>query len=91
MKKVYLDSEIYKEPAEIHKYLQEELEFPEYYGKNLAALFDCVSDICEETTIRYRRERFSSKELEVYFSKVLMVLKDAAKENELLILEEVQE
>lgn len=89
MKKIYLDSKIYKEPADIHQFLQEELDFPEYYGRNLAALFDCMTDLSEQTVIRYHRGGFESEEQEIYFSRVLTVLKDAAEENEMLILEEI--
>lgn len=30
---------------EAHEYLKEILELPEYYGKNLDALYDCLSDM----------------------------------------------
>lgn len=34
-----------------HAYLAERLSFPDYYGGNLDALHDCLSDISEETHI----------------------------------------
>ena len=36
---------------EIHEYLAEELEFPAYYGKNLSALYDVLTDISEDVRI----------------------------------------
>ena len=35
----------------LHAYLQKKLEFPDYYGANLSALADCLSEICEPTLI----------------------------------------
>ena len=35
----------------IHDYLRVTLGFPEYYGKNLSALADCLSEICQPTVI----------------------------------------
>ena len=37
--------------GDFHRYIKEALQFPDYYGENLDALFDCLMDICEETTI----------------------------------------
>ena len=36
---------------DLHEYLARELDFPEYYGNNLSALADCLSEICEPTLI----------------------------------------
>lgn len=30
---------------QLHDYLAEQLHFPEYYGKNLNALHDCIGDV----------------------------------------------
>ena len=35
----------------LHAYLAKKLDFPEYYGANLAALADCLSEICTPTRI----------------------------------------
>lgn len=44
-----MDTEIFLSrrftPAELHKELAEKLGFPEYYGKNSDALYDCLSEI----------------------------------------------
>ena len=34
-----------------HAYLAEKLSFPSYYGKNLDALYDCLTDISEPTAV----------------------------------------
>ncbi len=38
--------------AELHAKLSELLDFPDYYGKNLDALFDCLTDITSDTLLR---------------------------------------
>lgn len=37
--------------AEFHSVIAQKLSFPDYYGENLDALHDCLTDICSETTI----------------------------------------
>ena len=34
-----------------HDYLKEVFDFPDYYGKNLDALYDCLCDIGVDTEI----------------------------------------
>ena len=36
----------------IHDQLAETLHFPDYYGRNLDALFDCLTEIEEDARIR---------------------------------------
>lgn len=51
MKKIELDFGELMTPRQIHEYIAEKLSFPDYYGKNLDALYDCLTDICEDTQI----------------------------------------
>lgn len=44
------------EPRELHGYLASELQFPSYYGENLAALSDCLGDISEPWAIIITRD-----------------------------------
>ncbi len=37
---------------QLHELLKKELEFPSYYGNNLDALFDCLTDIRLDTAIK---------------------------------------
>lgn len=51
MKTVVIDGrEMYSRDA-AHAYLANVLSFPGYYGKNLDALYDCLTDISEPTHI----------------------------------------
>jgi RNAse (barnase) inhibitor barstar len=53
------------------------LDFPEYYGKNLDALFDCLTDLDNvEITITVPEEDGA------IFQKVLRVFKAANREND---------
>ena len=38
-------------PRQLHLQLKEKLSFPEWYGCNLDALYDCLTAITEETTL----------------------------------------
>ena len=59
------------ERKEAHEYLKEVFSFPEYYGKNLDALFDCLGEMrIEKITI------INSEKGENYFYSVLDVIND---------------
>ena len=81
MKQVILDGNILTDAAQVHDYLKEMLEFPEYYGKNLDALHDCLTDLENvEITIT------SPDENGAIFQRILRVFKAADRENETLYL-----
>lgn len=74
MKKIILDfSKTTKN--EIHKYLKDKFSFPEYYGNNLDALYDCLSEISTPTCVGV----FSTEGKDI--SKIIQVFKDAEDEN----------
>lgn len=60
-----------------HAYLKKELDLPEYYGENLDALYDCLTEMVGEITI------FNSKELD---NKLFNTFKNANNENSYLNL-----
>ena len=60
-----------------HDYLKEVLGFPDYYGKNLDALYDCLCEIGVETEIILKNSKEVSKD-------IIDTFIDAACENELL-------
>lgn len=76
MKQITLDGNILSDAAQIHDYLKEILDFPEYYGKNLDALHDCLTDL-ENTEITVT----APKEDGAIFQKVIRVFKAASREN----------
>ena len=49
MQSIELDGKLIKKDG--HDYLKKVLNFPDYYGKNLDALYDCLTDIGVNTEI----------------------------------------
>ena len=39
---------------ELHTRMKELFGFPEYYGENFDAMFDCLTDVCEPTRLEVR-------------------------------------
>ena len=77
MKQITLDGNLLSDLTQIHDYLKEQLDFPEYYGKNLDALHDCLTDLCDvEITIT------APVQDGAIFQKVLRVFKAADREND---------
>ena len=77
MKQITLDGNILADAAKVHDYLKEMLGFPEYYGKNLDALHDCLTDLSDaELTIT------SPLEDGAIYQKVLRIFKAADREND---------
>lgn len=64
-----------------HDYLQMIFGFPEYYGKNLDALFDCLGDL-EDTEIHIRH----IEDVDEFSLKVLRVMDEVAEEYENLLI-----
>jgi len=54
MKTVQLDLVPSREREELHAYLAEKLQLPSWYGANLDALYDCLTEIAEDTEIAVR-------------------------------------
>ena len=88
MKQVIIDCQELLQKEQAHSYLAEVLEFPDYYGKNLDALFDCLTEL-GECTITFKNENILHQ-ADCYGVKVLQVFEEAAQANPGLELE-VQE
>ena len=56
MKEVILNEVQFATLKEVHLYLAEALSFPSHYGKNYAALSDCLGDISEPVIITVVRD-----------------------------------
>ena len=85
MKKVILDCEKLTERKKAHQYLAQMLDFPDYYGKNLDALFDCLSEL-GECTIVLEGEAVLRQTIG-YGVKIIRVLEEAAQVNPKLKIE----
>ena len=82
---VTLDCEKLSSRRPAHAYLQDALGFPEYYGKNLDALFDCLTGLPDCTIVLRGRDELARSG--GYGARILAVLEDAARANPRLTLE----
>lgn len=76
MKQIILDGNVLADAAKVHDYLMEMLNFPAYYGKNLDALHDCLTDL-EDVEIMIT----APEEDGAIFQRILRVFKSAENEN----------
>ena len=65
----------------LHRLLAEQLDFPAWYGGNLDALYDCLTDLTEETTVILFHSQAVAETLGAGYDRFCRVLKDAAAEN----------
>ncbi len=84
MRKINLDLNKMTSLPALHNYLHQALELPEYYGMNLDALHDCLTEIGEPTEITVPQKVEDEAYLGWYGKQLLAVLQDAAEENEAL-------
>ena len=80
MRTIVLDFHDFNDKRSVHEFLSSHLDFPDYYGKNLDALYDVLSTVDRETTILVLP---AGKEFETGF---LSVFRDAAEENQHLVV-----
>lgn len=51
VKYVFLDGAKLRSPAELHLAFAESLGLPDYYGRNMDALHDCLTDVFEPVRV----------------------------------------
>ena len=70
-----------KDKASLHGRIQGALMFPDYYGRNLDALYDCLTDTPEDTEVVVRGYRQLQETLGGYAISMRGVMEKAASEN----------
>lgn len=67
MKIIRLEGGAFSNREEWHRYLKESFSFPDYYGENLDALADALSEISEDTLIEISDLELWREHLGEYF------------------------
>lgn len=70
---------------EFHNLVREKLNFPDYYGKNLDAMHDCLTDIAEPMEVVFtgvKKFREKSQDNDIYMTSLERMLEDVSKEAE---------
>ena len=86
MIKLILDGEKIMDRNDLHRCFAEKLSFPQWYGKNLDALFDFLTVFPEDVEISFLNKESLEKHLGAYTKKLYQVLEEAKKENPRLLL-----
>ena len=86
-----IDGAVIETREQLHDMLSEQLALPEYYGRNLDALFDCLTDLHEDTELRLTHADTLFAHLGVYADVLQTVLRDACAENPRLRFDVVEE
>lgn len=84
MRTVMLDGRKMADQEEFHRLVAEVMDFPAWYGGNLDALYDCLTEVGEDTQIFFCHLEEMQASLGGYTQKVLSVFFDAQEENEYL-------
>ena len=88
MKIVILDAKKMLENERMHEYFAKKFDLPEYYGKNLDALFDCLCEINEPTLIKLKNENALDS---AHTESLIKLFSEVCKENEMVKFELVKD
>ena len=81
MRQAILDGAALRTRGQVHDALAAQLDFPAWYGGNLDALYDCLTDLTEETSIILLHSQALTETLGTSYGRFCRVLTDAAAEN----------
>lgn len=80
MKKITIDCTPIETPAQLHEQMAQALNFPDWYGNNLDAMFDCLTEV-EDTELTLHNWHALEYRLGDYSGKVVYVFHCACEEN----------
>lgn len=87
MKTVVLHFKNIRTRTQAHEYLKKELGFPDYYGENLDALWDMLTNESERLEIVIRNGNEFIENLGEYGKNLLDTMLEAGEENPMLSIE----
>ena len=85
--KIILDGYMMQTKQDAHTYIQNTLFFPDYYGKNLDALFDLLTENRKQITIRIEHCNAIITSLGAYGTALLETFAEAAEQTPALTVE----
>lgn len=87
MRIAIIDGSAVTSMADIHTALAWQLSFPAWYGGNLDALHDCLTDLHEETVVSLVHGETLLETLGPAYTRLCRVLSDSAEENPYLTVQ----
>ena len=84
---VILDCSRFTDRSSAHAYLQAQFGFPDHYGKNLDALYDCLMELSDRQILLQNPAALCA--MGEYGAALLETLQDAARDNPTLELSAV--
>ncbi|MCQ2502835.1 MAG: barstar family protein [Saccharofermentans sp.] len=80
MRVYLLDGKDMTDRETAYKAISEELSFPEWFGNNLDALYDCLTDLTEDNMIIFVNTSLLEEALGEYGEAILVCFRDASEE-----------
>jgi ribonuclease inhibitor len=81
MKEIIIDGSTIFTSPDLHEALASALALPAHYGKNLDALYDCLTEIGEDTHLQLHNWHHIEAHLKDYSGKAVYVFHVACQEN----------
>ncbi len=78
---IHLDGKAMTDRVAAHTHLAEQMQLPEYYGRNLDALYDVLMEIGTQTQIVLANPAAVADNLGKYGEALLSTMQEAAEEN----------
>ena len=78
---VHLNGRLMIDRPTAHTHLAEQLELPDYYGRNLDALYDALTEIGKDTQIILEDPAAVIENMGKYGEALLSTMQEAAEEN----------
>jgi len=75
---VIIDGKLITEKEDLHQHLATELSLPEYYGNNLDALFDCLTEIAYPVHFDVQSYELLEDSLGQYAVNLILLLRDVS-------------